>query len=77
MVWGFQAFLLGDDLKKVLFVSDLLNPRLSRLERAESAVGKRRLVLLSCDSNSCKRWSRMGQLVFNPSGSHDGSQKTS
>eukprot|EP00983_Pelagomonas_calceolata_P071316 1151181-Pelagomonas_calceolata.AAC.11 len=40
----------------VSLASSLLNPCLSRLERARSAVGRRRLGLLCWASNSCMRW---------------------
>eukprot|EP00983_Pelagomonas_calceolata_P131310 1161764-Pelagomonas_calceolata.AAC.1 len=40
----------------VLLASGLLNPCLSRLERARSAVGRRRLGLLCWVPNSCMCW---------------------
>eukprot|EP00983_Pelagomonas_calceolata_P067112 1149353-Pelagomonas_calceolata.AAC.1 len=48
----------------VLLASGLLNPCLNRLERARSAVGRKRLGLLCWPSNSCMRRWKVGQIVL-------------
>eukprot|EP00983_Pelagomonas_calceolata_P035379 1106512-Pelagomonas_calceolata.AAC.1 len=54
-----EKFLDPDSHEAVLLASGSLNPCLSRLERARSAVGRRRLLFWT--SNSCMRWWKVGQ----------------
>eukprot|EP00983_Pelagomonas_calceolata_P109586 1159571-Pelagomonas_calceolata.AAC.2 len=55
----------------VLLASGLLNPCLSRLERARFAAGWRRLNLLCWASNSCMRWWKFVFIAEASTGSAD------